>query len=164
MSIKNKKILLAVVFLAALAVTAVLIVTQSGNRAQPKETLPLMDAAKKGFADFDKLTEYDGEEFYDIVGVAPDDYTEFVYRTGENGIGLIAREIILVRAKDSEAVNRVLEALSRYRERRQTETRTYAPDIYAMLEKSAVSRKDLTVALIISDDSAKETQTFLSGE
>lgn len=164
MSIKNKKILLAVVFIAVLAVTAVLIVTQSGNKAQPKETLPLMDAAKKVFSDLDSLTAYDGEELYDIVGVAPEDYTEFIYRTGENDIGLIAREIILVRAKDGEAVNRVLEALSRYRERRQTETRTYAPDIYAMLEKSAVSRKDLTAALIISEDSAKETQSFLAGE
>ena len=149
MSIKNKKILLAVVFVAILEVTAVLIVTQSGNKAEPKETLPLNDAAKKVFSDLDSLTAYDGEELYDIVGVAPEDYTEFVYRTGENDIGLIAR---------------VLEALSRYRERRQTETRTYAPDIYAMLEKSAVSRKDLTAALIISEDSAKETQSFLAGE
>ena len=164
MSIKNKKILLAVVFVAVLAVTAVLIVTQSGNKAGPKETLLLTDAAKKVFSDLDSLTAYDGEELYDIVGVAPEDYTEFVYRTGENDIGLIAREIILVRAKDGEAVNRVLEALGHYRERRQTETRTYAPDIYAMLEKSAVSRKDLTAALIISEDSAKETQSFLSGE
>ena len=164
MSIKNKKILLAVVFVAALAVTAVLIVTQSGNKAQPKETLPLMDAAKKVFSDLDILTAYDGEELYDIVGVAPEDYTEFVYRTGENDIGLVARELILVRAKDSAALSRVKTALEQYRGRRENETRSYAPDIFAMLEKSAVSRKDLTATLIISEDSVKETQSFLSGE
>ena len=159
----KRKWIVAIVFLAVAAAAAVFIVTRSGS-APKKEVLPLADAAKKAFADFDRLTEYDGEEFYDIVGVAPDDYTEFVYRTGENDIGLVAREIILVRAKDGDALKRITGALAHYRERRQTETRTYAPDIFAMIDKSAVSVRNLTAALIISGDSAKETSAFLSGE
>ena len=159
----KRKWIVAFVFLVAAAAAAVFAVTRSGSAPQ-KEVLPLADAAKKAFVDFDQLTEYDGEEFYDIVGVAPDDYTEFVYRTGENGIGLVAREIILVRAKDSDAVKRIAGALAHYRERRQTETRTYAPDIFTMIEKSAVSVKNLTAALIISGDSPAETKKFLSGE
>ena len=158
----KKKILLALVFVAALAGALIFVLTRNG--AAPKEALPLADAAKKAFADFDRLTEYDGEEFYDIVGVAPDDYTEFIYRTGENDIGLVARELILVRAKDSAALGRVKTALEQYRGRRENETRSYAPDIFAMLEKSAVTTKGMTAALIISEDSAKETSSFLSGE
>ena len=158
----KKKILLALVFVAALAGALIFVLTRNGTA--PKEALPLADAAKKAFADFDRLTEYDGEEFFDIVGVAQDDYTEFVYRTGENDIGLVAREIILVRAKASAALSRVKTALEQYRGRRENETRSYAPDIFAMLEKSAVTAKSLTAALIISEDSAKETSSFLSGE
>ena len=159
----KRKWIVAFVFLAVAAAAAVFTVTRNGS-APKKEVLPLADAAKKAFADFDQLTEYDGEELYDIVGVAPDDYTEFVYRTGENGIGLVAREIIIVRAKDSDALKRITGVLAHYRERRQTETRTYAPDIFTMIEKSAVSVKDLTAALIISGDSPAETKKFLSGE
>ena len=158
----KRRWIVAFVFLAA-AAAAVFIVTRSGS-APKKEVLPLADVAKKAFADFDQLTEYDGEELYDIVGVAPDDYTEFIYRTGENDIGLVAREIILVRAKDSAALSRVKTALEQYRGRRENETRSYAPDIFAMLEKSAVTTKGMTAALIISEDSAKETSSFLSGE
>ena len=159
----KRKWIVAFVFLAAAAAAAVFTVTRNGS-APKKEVLPLADAAKKAFADFDQLTEYDGEELYDIVGVAPDDYTEFIYRTGENDIGLVARELILVRAKDSAALSRVKTALEQYRGRRENETRSYAPDIFAMLEKSAVSTKGMTAALIISEDSAKDTSSFLSGE
>ena len=144
----KKKIWLILLCVAALAAAVVFLVTRNGG--PPREKLPLEDAAKKAFADFDTLTEYDGEELFDIVGVAPDDYTEFVYRTGENDIGLVARELVLVRAKDSAALSRVKTALEKYRERRQNETRSYAPDIFAMLEKSAVTVKGLTAALIIS--------------
>ena len=78
----KKKILLALVFVAALAGALIFVLTRNG--AAPKEALPLADAAKKAFADFDRLTEYDGEEFFDIVGVSPDDYTEFIYRPGNH--------------------------------------------------------------------------------
>ncbi len=126
--------------------------------------LPLSEAAGKVFEDLEDMTEYDEEEFFDIVGVAPEDYTEFIYCTGENEIGLVAREILIVRAKDKAAAERVRDALTAYHARRETETRSYAPDIYAMLEKSSVTVKGNTVVLIISTDSAAETAEFLQGE
>ena len=162
MQSKNKKTFRIIAECVSLAVMVIFFLTSCASA--PKEVLPLADAAKQAFPGLEELTDYDAEEFLDIVGVSPDDYTAFVYRTGENEIGLVAREIILVRAKDSAALARVRDALIAYRARRQKETVSYAPDIYAMLEKSDVSVKGNTAALIISENSQSETAAFMAKE
>ena len=56
--------------------------------------LPLSEAAGKVFEDLEDMTEYDEEEFFDIVGVAPeeDDGVDFTTRMGEIRAELAARQ------------------------------------------------------------------------
>ena len=162
---KNNKLLPILGGVLGVAAILVFFLTRGVPGNTPAaEKLPLLQAAQKAIPGLDSMTDYDGDEFFDIVGVSPDEYTEFLYRTGENEKGLVAREALIVRARDAEAAKRVLEVFNHYHAQRETETRSYAPDIYQMLEKSSVSLKNNTVALLISENSAAETAAFLAGE
>ena len=161
----GKKVLIPLILvLIAAAAALIILLPRGGGPAAPKEALPLDQAVLKAIPDSAQLTRYDADELYDIVGVPPQDHTEFVYLTGENDIGLVAREIIAVRAKDQAALDRAAAALNAYLERRKTETRSYAPDIYQLLEKASVKTKGLTAVLIISENGPDETGAFLAGE
>jgi len=97
----------------------------------------------------------------DIIGIAPEDFTEAVYMQDE---GMGGREVLVLRASDKDAAARIASLLENYLENRRKETRNYAPEAYKLLEAAKVETKNLTVALISDEQAAKLTTSLLAGE
>ena len=108
-----------------------------------------------------ELVPFTPDELMDMTGIAPNDYTDFVFLQGD---GMDGREILVVAAKDMAAGDRVEGQALAYLQRRRDENRNYAPAAYQLLSEAKVVRKGLTVVLISGADAAAETEQLLAGE
>jgi len=157
---KSKKLLI----IAAAAVLALLLTGCGGKEAAEtkKETLPLGQALEKALPDYKDLVGYTADDLYDLMGIAPESYTEAMYLSGSDS--LAGREIIAVRAKDGAALKDTVELLKAYLSQRMEETRNYLPEAYRLQSQAKVETKGLTAVLIVGEKAAEETRAFLSGE
>ena len=132
---------------------------QADQPADATGTLPdRIDAVAKDAAD---LVPFTADELMDMTGIGPKDYTDFVFLQGD---GMDGREILVVRAANEAAADRVAGQMEKYLERRQEENRNYAPAAYQLLSEAKVVRKGLLLAMISGADAAAETEALLAGE
>ena len=159
---------LAVILLLAMALT----LTACGNKTEEKkEETPsqapaaaaqtLQERADAVLSDAADLAPFTAEELQDITGIAPEDCADFVFLQGN---GMDGREILVIRAKEDAAANRVAKQLEEYLERRKEEHRDYAPDAYKLLSEASVARKGLLLAVVSGSDAAAESAALLAGE
>ena len=162
------KKILAVILLLVLA----LMLTSCGNKTEEKkEETPsqapaaaaqtLQERADAVLSDAADLAPFTAEELQDMTGIAPEDCADFVFLQGN---GMDGREILVIRAKDDAAANRVAKQLEEYLERRKEEHRDYAPDAYKLLSEASVARKGLLLAVVSGSDAAAESAALLAGE
>ncbi len=132
---------------------------------QPKEEVslpvPLREAVASAAPDAAEWLRLPAQELEDVLGILPQDYTEFVYLLEDS---LSGREILVIRAADREAAERVRGLVEAYLERRRKETRDYLPEAYQLLAAAKVEIKNNTVALIVGEEAADETRKLLAGE
>lgn len=153
--------------LLLIAVLALCVCLAAGCAANPsaqdasKARLPLREAVEKAAADAAGLTELTADDLSDVLGIEPEEYTEFVYLQDD---GLNGREILVLRAADADAAARLKEQVDSYLEQRRRETQNYLPEAYRLLNAAAVRTKGTTVALIVGADAARETDALLAGE
>ena len=117
-----------------------------------------VEAAAKDAAD---LSPFFADDLTDMAGIEPGDYTDFVFLQGEVTEG---REILVLRAADEAAADRLAAQMQKYLERRREENRNYAPKAYQALSEAEVARKGLLLVMISGGDAAGETAMLLAGE
>lgn len=88
----------------------------------------------------------DLDRFY---GIAAEDIGDFA--GGINNSGVNQEEIVLVKASNSDAAERIKTALTNRYNSKLNETKNYNPEQYAIIEKCSVETNDLYVSLIISE-------------
>ena len=120
---------------------------ESGGPAGDAQSLSERVGAVAG--DAAELVPFTPDELMDMTGIAPNDYTDFVFLQGD---GMDGREILV----EGQALA--------YLQRRRDENRNYAPAAYQLLSEAKVVRKGLTVVLISGADAAAETEQLLAGE
>ena len=157
----NKKHGLWLIALLLIAVT--LAGCQSTTENAPKAAaLPLREAIESALTDKENLVAYTADDLADLMGILPEDYTEALFLMGSDSLS--GREIVAARAKDSESLKKITDALTNYLAQRQQETRNYLPDAYKLQTQAKVETKNLTAVLIVGAHSAEETKAFLAGE
>ena len=146
-------------FLAALLMLCFIL-----SAACAEMTGELMDKAIRIAQDGEELIQMDEDDLYDMIGIEPDEITDFAYLAGQDS--LKAREIILLRAKDENAAESVAEKLEEYRQYRLHMTRNY-PDqaeAYRTLNQAEVQREDLLVVLSVAAPDPQEAGLLLQEE
>lgn len=112
--------------------------------------------------DGENLGPINEDDMLDIIGIGPDEYTDYAYLADYNALS--AREVIVVRAKDEDAAKTIAEKLENYREQRMRETRNYQPEAYRVLNEAEVLQKDLLVVLSIAAPDPAEAELLLQEE
>ena len=123
--------------------------------------MTLQEKVEKAAADARDLVPLTDEDLLDVLGIEPEEYSDFVYLQ-ENGLG--GREILVIRAADNDAAGRVKQRVENYLEQRRLETQNYLPAAYQLLRAAKVETKGLTVALFVGEKAAEETKAVLAGE
>lgn len=122
----------------------------------------LLDRALLVAEDRDDLLEMTEDDLYDLIGIAPEEYTDFAYLSHIDS--LTGRELIIVSAVDEEAAQRIVELLQGYLEIRLHETRNYLPETYRVLLEAKVTQQELLVVLSIAAPNAEEVELLLTEE
>ena len=64
-----------------------------------------MDRVLRVAEDSSDLIRMDEDELYDVIGIAPEDYSDYAYLADYDALS--GRELVLVRAVDEEAAERI---------------------------------------------------------
>ena len=104
----------------------------------------------------------DEDELYDVIGIAPEDYSDYAYLADYDALS--GRELVLVRAVDEEAAERISTLLSLYLEHRLKATRNYLPDVYRALSEAAVHQENLLLVLSVAPPDPEEASLLLQEE
>ena len=96
------------------------------------------------------MMEFDSVDDFSRYGIAADDIEE--YAGGINKSGVDQEEIVLIRATDSDAAERIRTSLENRLESKKNETKNYNPEQYAIMEDCTVDVDGNYVSLIISEN------------
>ena len=132
---------------------------QQEAAVQPKK--PLAELVSGVVPDAGELVPLTADDLSDVLGIEPEDYSEFVYLQDD---GLGGREILVLRCAAADKVAKVTEHVKKYLEQRRKETRNYLPEAYQLLTAAEVEAKGLTVALFSGANAAEERRAVLAGE
>ena len=121
----------------------------------------LQERVEAAAKDAGGLAPFDGDDLADMAGILSEDYTEFVFLQGDVMEG---REILVLRAKDETAAEKLAGQMEKYLERRQEENRNYAPKAFQALSAARIERKGLLLVMISGGDAEAETAALLAGE
>lgn len=143
-----------------LALLGALCLTAMAETAEEAAPVTLLDRALLIAEDRDTLIEMTQDDLLDLIGIEPEDYTDFAYLAAIDA--LTGRELIILEATDEEAALRIVELLQAYLERRLQETRNYLPDVYRLLSKEEVLQKDLLVVLSLAAPIEDEAELLLT--
>ncbi|MBR2718864.1 MAG: DUF4358 domain-containing protein [Clostridia bacterium] len=124
-----------------------------------EEPHPLTEYVLSIAQDGEELIHLTEDDLLDLIGIEPQEYTDFVYLAATNA--LTGREIIVLKAVDEEAAERLAELLQAYLEQRMNEMRNYLPEVYQILSKAEVLRKDLTLVLSMAAPTEDEPLLLL---
>ena len=144
-------------FLLALSFCLVLLPSYAEKAAET-----LLDRALRVAEDSDNLIRMDEDELYDVVGIAPEDYSDYAYLADYDALS--GRELVLVRAVDEEAAERIFSQLSLYLEHRLKATRNYLPDVFRALSEAGIRQRDLLLVLSVAPPDPEEAIKLLQEE
>ena len=144
-------------FLLALSFCLVLLPSYAEKAAET-----LLDRALRVAEDSDNLIRVDEDELYDVVGIAPEDYSDYAYLADYDALS--GRELVLVRAVDEEAAERIFSQLSLYLEHRLKATRNYLPDVFRSLSEAGIRQRDLLLVLSVAPPDPEEAIKLLQEE
>jgi hypothetical protein len=148
--------------LIALCLMMTLCLTACGQpKAASTADKPLQELVDSVTGEMTGLVSMPKTDLEDVIGIDPADFTEAVYRQDDQMGG---QEIVVLRANDKDAAQRIAALLESYLDQRRKETRNYLPEAYKLLEKAKVETKNNTVALISAEKAAEITTRLLAGE
>ncbi len=132
-----------------------------------KESIPaavpvsLEDKVFAACKDIGELIRLPAGDLTDLIGIEQEDIRE-AYWLGSSGLD--GREILAIRALDTQAALRAEELLKGYLEQRRQEAKNYLPEVYQLLTDTDVARKNCTLVLCVGADAKAETKALLDGE
>ena len=139
--------------IALLAALTLLLCGCSGQPAQKKEgSAEDICTAMTASGKLPEMLALDGEEIYDLIGIAPEDCAEITWLIAEDG--LLADEIAVLTAVDEAAAKRCEALLATRVEARKAEFENYLPEQAAVMKKAVLLRSGLHLALIVSPEAA----------
>ena len=144
-------------FLLALSFCLVLLPSYAEKAAET-----LLDRALRVAEDSDNLVRLDEDELYDVIGIAPEDYSDYAYLADYDALS--GRELVLVRAVDEEAAERISGLLTQYLDHRLKATRNYLPDVFRSLSEASVLKEDLLLVLSVAPPDPEEASKLLQEE
>ena len=124
----------------------------------------LMEKAVRLAEDGEDLIRQSEDDVYDGLGIEPEDYTDWAYLSGRES--LLGRELLVFRAVDEEAAERIAELLEGYRQYHMEMTRNYPDQAekYRALSEAEVKREGLMVVLSVSAPNPAEAELLLQEE
>ena len=147
-----------VAFLSVLLALA-LVLCACGEAAKP---LSEVFGSIKEQVRVSELVEFsDAADLDRFYGIAAEDIADFA--GGINNSGVDQEEIVLVKASNNDAADRVKTALENRLNAKMNETRSYNPEQYAIVEKCSVETDGLYVSLIISENARQMREIFKTG-
>lgn len=124
----------------------------------------LMEKAVRLAEDGEDLIRQSEDDVYDGLGIEPEDYTDWAYLSGRES--LLGRELLVFRAVDEEAAERIAELLEGYRQYHMEMTRNYPDQAekYRALSEAEVKRNGLMVVLSVDAPDPTEAELLLQEE
>lgn len=144
-------------FLLALSFCLVLLPSYAEKAAET-----LLDRALRVAEDSDNLVRLDEDELYDVIGIAPEDYSDYAYLADYDALS--GRELVIVRAVDEEAAERISGLLTQYLDHRLKATRNYLPDVFRSLSEASVLKENLLLVLSVAPPDPEEASKLLQEE
>lgn len=144
---------------AAVILAAVVLLSACGASAQPLSDIFASVKSEIGvsemveFGSVDDLNRFYGIDAADVIE----------YAGGINNSGVDQEEIVLIKAADSAAVQRVETALNNRYQSKLNETRSYNPEQYAIIESCSVEVDDLYVSMILSANASAIRELYKKG-
>lgn len=105
--------------------------------------------------------EVDSSRLLDLYGIAEEDIAESACFVTMDGV--FPDEIVMVRATDASAADRVEDCLNTRLDEVKVQSQSYDPENYAMAQECTVIRDGVVVALFLSPDHAAMEEIFASG-
>ena len=140
----------------AAVISLCVIICSCGESAQP---LSAVFASIKSEVGVSEMTEFSSVDDLDrFYGLKAEDVSDF--SGGINKTGVNQEEIVLVKAADNEAAERIETSLNKRYESKLNETRSYNPEQYAIIEKCSVEKDGLYVSLIISENASAMREIY----
>ena len=122
----------------------------------------LLDKALRILEDGKDLIQMNEDDLLDLIGIDPDEYSDYAYLADSDALS--GREVIVLRARDKDAVQSLVAKLENYREQRMRATRNYLPEAYRVLSEAEVLQEDLLVVLSIAAPDPQEADLLLLEE
>lgn len=95
-----------------------------------------------------EMLPLDEEEAYDLIGLEYSQYTEQVVMISQDG--LLADEVILLRAKDKASADATYQLLESRMDAKAREARDYSPEQYAIIKDGILRQDGQTLVLLVS--------------
>lgn len=144
--------------IALIAVLAVLLCA-CGEQAQPLSDV--FGTIKTEYKITDMVEFEDVAALERFYGIGADDVAEFA--GGVNNSGVNQEEIVLIKAKDTDAAEAISEKLNNRLQSKLNETKNYNPEQYAIIEKCTVDTDGLYVSMIISENAEGIKKIYAEG-
>lgn len=135
-------ITLLLVFVLSLAACA-----EKETQTPPVDLQTVMDAFG-----MQNMMLLDADTMLDFFGIAKEDYEQAIVAICADG--LAADEVWLIRAKNTQALERLKTVADNRMQSKADETVDYLPDQYAIVQQGQVAVKGLYLALLVSPEAA----------
>ncbi len=141
------------------AVLAALTLLISGCAGSSAKELGAVFEDIKAEVSFESFREYASkDELLNFYGIEADDVLEFA--GGVNTTGVAQEEIILIRAKDGEAADRIKTSLDNRYNAKLSQNRNYNAEQAEMIEKCRVEQDGSYVSMIVSPNAERITEIY----
>ena len=151
-----KKLVLIIAVVLAMAVS--LCACSGGDESANKSLSEVYENIKSQVI-LSEMNEFDSvDKLNRYYGIAAEDVTEFA--GGINNSGVEQEEIVLIKASNSDAAERIKKSLDTRYQAKYNENKNYNPEQAEMIEKCSVEQNGLYVTMIISENAETITQIY----
>lgn len=144
-----------------LAAVCLLVCVSACSASETKEvdlSAVMAEIEEKVSLNADEMQEITKDELNIYYGINTEDVKQVAAKI--NSTGIKADEIVMIEAVDADAAQRIKEKLDARYESKKSETISYLPDEYAVIEKCSVEMTGNYVTMLISPDAATMTEIF----
>ena len=144
--------------LAALLPVLALLLAACGTRESQLPPPAELFAAIQAEVELPEMMDTAETDLEPLLGIEPDDCQSAVCYLLTDGIA--PDEIVIVRAKDSDAAKKILALLENRLEYKRKSAQMYLTEFQPMLQAGTVRQDGLTVSLIVSEKSEEIVRVF----
>lgn len=133
-----------------LGILFILILTGCSKKTAELPEPDVIYSAVVDAAGLSEMIEFTPEELRDIIGIEPDDYTD--YAAYQSSWGMSPDEIIIVRAVDESKAKDIEETLKSRVEHKRKSSEVYLTENLPIIDDAVVQRDGTTVTMLIAEN------------